>query len=160
MVQQSSLPSLHIQVLLKHDFHLNEILLREILPLLRMRCTATSTTTTSSWEGARNPKTISLLEHLAREHPSFSSRFLPNLIAVLYWKEFLRREDSLKMKEHCEAEIMSKVRNGHCSCLILLEGMKILGRSSPLFSSKNGRKFFFATHLGCAPAYICRSRIL
>ena len=96
----------------------------------------------------RESKTISL-----REHPSFSSRSLPNLIAVLYWKEFLRRKDSFNMREHREADIMSKVRNAHCACLILLEGIKILGRSSPLFSSKNGRKFFFATHLGRAPSY-------
>ena len=48
----------------------------------------------------RESKTISL-----REHPSFSSRSLPNLIAVLYWKEFLRRKNSFIIRGHRESKV-------------------------------------------------------
>ena len=84
-------------LLMKHDFHLNGIFLREILPL--WRCTTTFWSPGS--EGESN--TISL-----RQVALVSSICLPNLTAVLYCKEFLRREEPEEMRAlECQYNVLS-----------------------------------------------------
>ena len=69
------------------------------------------------------------------------------------WRLFCTARSSYEERDfkkwgHSNANIMK------CACLVFVGGMKVLGRSSPLFSRENGRRFFFTIHLSWSTSYV------